>query len=284
MPCSSQNNVLAIIRLHSTCFQRPSSPPPRFPAPRSFVAAGTDTTSSALAFAIYLLATNPAKEAALLAEVDALGGRTPAAHAELAAALPYTHAALTEAVRGRGVGAGCGFGRVGARPPPCARGLIAYVLRNGCRLNVPNPSPRPPSRPAQLRLLPPGNVTLRTLREPTRLGPYALPAGQRVMVSQYAMQRSALYWGPDALAFVPERHVAVAAPDAGGGAAALLPFGDGARRCPGYAFATQEAALALCRLYQRFTFRPAPGFKLETLTTIAMGPKDGLRVVVRPRA
>ena len=63
-----------------------------------FMAAGNETTSTALTFAVYLLATHPPAEAALLAEVDAWGrGRAPG-YADLGS-FPYVDAVLKEALR-----------------------------------------------------------------------------------------------------------------------------------------------------------------------------------------
>jgi cytochrome P450 len=63
----------------------------------NFVVAA-QTTAPALAFALYLLAAHPDKEAKLVAEVDALGPRAPLTPADLAR-LPYADAVFKETVR-----------------------------------------------------------------------------------------------------------------------------------------------------------------------------------------
>lgn len=71
-PCSFSAHVLCIkvpfnvtVTALPACTSLALSPP----------AAGYETSANALAFAIYCLATHPATEKALLAEVDALGGK-----------------------------------------------------------------------------------------------------------------------------------------------------------------------------------------------------------------
>ncbi|KAL4438672.1 hypothetical protein ABPG77_006276 [Micractinium sp. CCAP 211/92] len=65
----------------------------------TFLTAGYETTANNLAFTIYCLATNPDKEAKLLAEIDAFGrGRTPTAE-DVQASLPYALAVVRESLR-----------------------------------------------------------------------------------------------------------------------------------------------------------------------------------------
>lgn len=65
----------------------------------TFLTAGYETTANNLAFTIYCLATNPDKEAKLLAEIDAFGrDRTPTAE-DMQASLPYALAVVRESLR-----------------------------------------------------------------------------------------------------------------------------------------------------------------------------------------
>eukprot|EP00195_Chlamydomonas_chlamydogama_P006774 CAMPEP_0202905894 /NCGR_PEP_ID=MMETSP1392-20130828/36493_1 /ASSEMBLY_ACC=CAM_ASM_000868 /TAXON_ID=225041 /ORGANISM="Chlamydomonas chlamydogama, Strain SAG 11-48b" /LENGTH=540 /DNA_ID=CAMNT_0049594191 /DNA_START=120 /DNA_END=1742 /DNA_ORIENTATION=- len=64
----------------------------------TFLGAGAETTANQIAFAIYLIATNPEAEAQLLKEVDSFGrGRTPT-FSDLPS-LPYLEAVFSEACR-----------------------------------------------------------------------------------------------------------------------------------------------------------------------------------------
>ena len=127
-------------------------------------------------------------------------------------------------------------------------------------------------------------ATIRDAKAGLKLGPYHVPEGAWVVVSQYSMQRSERHW-KDALAFVQERFIP-GTPEAGEtNLQGHIPFGDGARSCPGYRLALQEAALTTLRLYQRFTFRLAPGQQpLKVRTTLTMVPVDGVRVTAHRRA
>jgi cytochrome P450 len=98
----------------------------------------------------------------------------------------------------------------------------------------------------------------------------------------YSFHRDEAYW-PDAEAFRPERFLSPASE--AGSRLAYMPFGEGARACPGAKFASQEVLLALLRLYQRFVFRLTPGqVPLPTKTVFTMVPKNGeVRCTVHKR-
>ena len=66
----------------------------------TLIVAGTDTTGSAMAWALLLLARHPAARDRLLAEIDGLG---PEPDPEALAALPYAHAVACEVLRVRPV-------------------------------------------------------------------------------------------------------------------------------------------------------------------------------------
>ncbi|KAL4451808.1 hypothetical protein ABPG75_007470 [Micractinium tetrahymenae] len=203
----------------------------------TLIAAGYETSSNALAFAIYCLATHPEAEAALLAEMDALGGKAPTAGDLLRC--PYTEAVINEC----------------------------------------------------LRLFPPAHTTTRECTAPggcTLVGPdgrsYHIPQGMWVHFSIYGMHRSEEHWGPDALAFRPERFLEEGSskqrhPDA------FIPFGLGPRMCIGWKFALREMQVALIRLYQRYTFRLAAAQQqpLPLRAGITLAPAGGVWVTAHRR-
>uniref|UniRef100_A0A4W5LCF1 aromatase n=1 Tax=Hucho hucho TaxID=62062 RepID=A0A4W5LCF1_9TELE len=65
----------------------------------TFVLAGSDTISTSMAYALYLLATHPDVQATAVAEIDAVVGKTTPITYEAMQRLPYVSAVLTEAMR-----------------------------------------------------------------------------------------------------------------------------------------------------------------------------------------
>lgn len=127
-----------------------------------------------------------------------------------------------------------------------------------------------------LRLWPPIHVGGRRALRETELDGYAIPEGQRVMLSYFLAQRDPAAWAAPQ-AFDPGRWL-----DGGGapGPYTYLPFGGGPRNCIGAAFANLEARLVLTRVLQRFdiaaTRRPLRGAMGATLE-----PRGGLLKVRR---
>ncbi|PSC76937.1 cytochrome P450 [Micractinium conductrix] len=198
----------------------------------TFIMAGYETTANAIAYAVYLLAGNPDKEAKLLAEIDGWGRHKalPSA-ADLPSALPYTAAVVQEA----------------------------------------------------LRMYPPAAVAVREVPCGISLGDKAIPGDAALQVCINAMQRSPRLWR-DPKAFIPERFMPGTPEAAEVTPGAYLPFGDGPRKCIGWRFALQEAALSLAALYQQYTFRLTPGqVPLKTKMVLTMGPVDGVHVTVHRR-
>ena len=109
------------------------------------------------------------------------------------------------------------------------------------------------------------------------LGEWVIPKGLSVLVSI-----SLMHDDPDAFEdperFDPQRFVG-AKPSA-----AWVPFGGGARRCVGAAFANMEMDVVLRTVLRHFTVETtsAPGEKFH-FRGVAYTPKDGGRIVVRRR-
>lgn len=87
-----------------------------------------------------------------------------------------------------------------------------------------------------LRIRPVLSVAPREVREPFQLGGRTLPPGVQVAPSIYLAHRRPEAFGPDPLAFRPERWLDDPPPPS----YAWLPFGGGDRRCAGAAFAQME--------------------------------------------
>lgn len=126
-----------------------------------------------------------------------------------------------------------------------------------------------------MRLYPPAWAMGRRALDDFALGPYWLPAGTTVLISQFVTQRDARYF-QNPLEFEPERFVA-------GGKNTFpkftyFPFGAGVRQCIGEAFAWVEAELILVTLAQRWNFRLLPGQRVEAQPLITLRPRYGLKV------
>jgi cytochrome P450 len=101
------------------------------------------------------------------------------------------------------------------------------------------------------RVRPVIDATLRKVQAPSlRLGRWTLPQGQVVLVSIYLIHRNETLF-PDAGSFRPDRFVR-SRPDT----YQWIPFGGGARRCIGAAFAQMEMNVVLRTLLRDFTLEP----------------------------
>ncbi|MBF6171880.1 cytochrome P450 [Nocardia blacklockiae] len=111
------------------------------------------------------------------------------------------------------------------------------------------------------------------------LGRWTLPKGQGVLVSMRLMhENEELY--TDARAFVPDRFVG-----ARPGTFSWIPFGGGARRCIGAAFATMEMNVVLRTLLRDFTLEPTDAPDERThFRGVALVPAGKGKAVVHRRA
>lgn len=106
-----------------------------------------------------------------------------------------------------------------------------------------------------LRLYPAGPLLgPREAMEDCTIAGYNVPAGTRLIVNVWKIQRDPTVWNNPS-DFKPERfltsHIDV---DVKGQQFELIPFGSGRRSCPGASFALQVLHLTLARLLQAFDF------------------------------
>jgi cytochrome P450 len=125
-----------------------------------------------------------------------------------------------------------------------------------------------------LRLYPAGALTVRLSKTDMMLGPYHVPKGTRMHSVSWSTHRMPQYW-ERSLEFLPERWLDDTKGVPSADSKAHLPFGGGARKCPGSRLALQEAQLALLRLYQRFKFdMPRCSSALKLRLDITLTPKE----------
>ena len=112
---------------------------------------------------------------------------------------------------------------------------------------------------------------------PITLGGYEIPAKTYVVLCVYNAQRHPAFWEAPAK-MRPERFL-----DKKPDPYAWLPFGGGARRCIGMAFALLEMRVVLATLLPRVRLHlPYPPSKV-TLRSVLFAPKGGTRVVMEER-
>jgi cytochrome P450 len=119
----------------------------------------------------------------------------------------------------------------------------------------------------------------RTVRDVTLAG-MAVPAEIGVQYSSWATHHlPQLYPDPfrfDPDRFLPEREAALPR-------GAYIPFGGGSRMCLGKRFGEYELRALAAVLFTRARFEPCSLEEPRIVTTPTLGPKDGLRFVVRAR-
>jgi cytochrome P450 len=119
----------------------------------------------------------------------------------------------------------------------------------------------------------------RHVNTPTyELGDWVIPQGHSIIVSISRIHESAESF-PDPDRFDPQRFI-----DTKPSTFAWIPFGGGARRCPGAAFANVEMDVVLRTVLRHFTIETttAPGEKRHS-RGVAFTPKNGGRITVRRR-
>lgn len=111
-----------------------------------------------------------------------------------------------------------------------------------------------------------------------RLGEWVIPRGHSIIVGIGQIHSNPDVF-PDPERFDPQRYIGTKP-----SALSWIPFGGGTRRCVGAAFANMEMDVVLRTVLRRLTIETtdAPGERWHC-RGVAFTPKDGGRIVVRPR-
>ena len=136
-----------------------------------------------------------------------------------------------------------------------------------------------------LRLYPPLSFFIRESQAASQLGESRCPMGALLAISPWVIQRHEQHWS-EPNRFRPERFLADQASDADKQWArdAFLPFGLGPRKCPGAAFALQEALLVLAELVSRYELLDEPGQEPELVGNLTLRSRNGVQLRLRLRA
>ncbi len=135
-----------------------------------------------------------------------------------------------------------------------------------------------------LRLYPPLSFFIRESKAPSQLGESRCPMGALIAISPWVIQRHEQHWS-EPNRFRPERFLADQASEAEKQWArdAFLPFGLGPRKCPGAAFALQEALLVLAELVSRYELLSEPGQEPELVGNLTLRSRNGVPLRLRRR-
>ncbi|WP_257460420.1 cytochrome P450 [Archangium lipolyticum] len=129
-----------------------------------------------------------------------------------------------------------------------------------------------------LRLVPVAPVVGRVLQRPMKVGEWELPAGMAVMACAYLTHRRPDLW-PEPERFNPERFIGKRpSPHE------YFPFGGGARRCLGMAFANYEMRIVFAEVLRRVKLRPATPYAFRVARRgVTLTPAGGVPVLVDSR-
>jgi cytochrome P450 len=133
-----------------------------------------------------------------------------------------------------------------------------------------------------LRLYPPVSFFIRESQQDGELVDRRCPMRSLVTISPWVIQRQEGQW-PQPHAFEPERFLtsSASARDRQLARDVWLPFGLGPRKCPGAAFALQEALLVLAELVRRYELLPADGPQPDLVGRLTLRSRNGIRVKLR---
>ena len=128
-----------------------------------------------------------------------------------------------------------------------------------------------------MRLYPPAWAMGRQARKDFTLGPYHLPAGTTILMSQFITHRDSRHFS-EPLRFMPERFAP--AGKATFPKFSYFPFGAGFRQCIGESFAWTESVLALATIRQKWKLRLVPGHPVRPQPLITLRSKFGMKMRV----
>ncbi|GLZ31065.1 cytochrome P450 [Lentzea sp. NBRC 105346] len=114
-------------------------------------------------------------------------------------------------------------------------------------------------------------ILMRRAREDLVLGGVRIKKGTEVAVSQHTLHRNPRYF-PQPDRFDPDRWAPDRAAELPKGA--FIPFGAGARFCPGHFFAQTEIAMVAATIARRWQLDPVPGLRVYAQVKATMQPNQ----------
>ncbi|KAA8543914.1 hypothetical protein F0562_021909 [Nyssa sinensis] len=131
-----------------------------------------------------------------------------------------------------------------------------------------------------LRLYPGVAFISREALQDVKLGKFWIPKGVNIWIWLLALHRDPQLWGPDADKFNPERFAngisgACKSPQA------YVPFGVGARICPGQSLAMLEMKVMFAVILSNFSFSLSPDYCHSPQFGLLLEPKHGVNLLIR---
>lgn len=121
-----------------------------------------------------------------------------------------------------------------------------------------------------------GPYTARQADKKLVIGGYHIPKGTTIFYPVWAVHMDPKYW-PDPKKFDPER------PKQSYNTTAFMPYGHGARNCPGMTIAQTIIKLVLARLILKISFNKAPKFEPEICENFVLISRNDILLRVSPR-
>ncbi|XP_059625248.1 cytochrome P450 714C2-like [Cornus florida] len=131
-----------------------------------------------------------------------------------------------------------------------------------------------------LRLYPVVAFVAREALQDVKLGNMIVPRGVNMWVWLLALHHDPELWGPDADKFKPDRFAngisgACKCPQA------YMPFGVGARVCPGQSLAILELKVFFAAILSRFSLSLSPNYRHSPYISLLLEPKHGVNLLIR---
>lgn len=131
-----------------------------------------------------------------------------------------------------------------------------------------------------LRLYPPSTFIPREALQELKLGEFHIPSGTNLWIPVPTLHRDPEIWGPNAHEFSPGRFSngilgACKFPHM------YIPFGMGARKCPGQNLAIAELKVVLSLILSRFSFSLSPSYCHSPAFRMVIEPEFGLNLRMR---
>lgn len=130
-----------------------------------------------------------------------------------------------------------------------------------------------------LRLYPGVAFISREALQDVKIGKLIVPKGVNIFLWLVDLHRDPQLWGPDADKFNPERFangISGACKTPG----AYVPFGVGARICPGQSLAMLELRVLFALILANFSFTLSPNYRHVPHYGLLLEPKHGVNLLV----
>ncbi|KAJ9188992.1 hypothetical protein P3X46_000335 [Hevea brasiliensis] len=131
-----------------------------------------------------------------------------------------------------------------------------------------------------LRLYPAVTLATREAMQDVKLGDLQVPKGMGIWIWLLSLHRDPELWGPDADTFNPERFIN-GVTGACKSSQAYIPFGLGARVCPGQNLAVIELKVFFAVILSKFKFTISPNYQHSPTYGLLLEPEHGVNLLIQ---